>query len=78
MACPGGCVSGGGQPIRTDENAVRNRIKALYENDQREHIRVAHKNPKVIALYEEFLTDPMSKKCVELLHTEYTPREVLI
>jgi iron-only hydrogenase group A len=78
MACPGGCVSGGGQPIRPDENAVRNRIKALYECDSRERIKAAHKNSQVIALYEEFLTEPMSKKSMELLHTIFTPREVLI
>jgi iron-only hydrogenase group A len=78
MACPGGCVAGGGQPIRSDENAVRNRIKALYECDNRERIKAAHKNPLVIALYEDFLTEPMSKKSIELLHTSYTPREVLI
>jgi iron-only hydrogenase group A len=78
MACPGGCVAGGGQPIRKDENAVRNRIKGVYENDIREHIKAAHKNPQVIALYEEFLSEPMSKKCIELIHTTYTQREVLI
>jgi iron-only hydrogenase group A len=78
MACPGGCVSGGGQPIRSDENAVKNRIKTLYETDNREHIKAAHKNPQVISLYEDFLTEPMSKKSMELLHTSFTPREVLI
>jgi iron-only hydrogenase group A len=78
MACPGGCVAGGGQPIRPDENAVRNRIKSLYDNDNKERIKAAHKNPLVIALYEDFLTEPMSKKSMELLHTAFTPREVLL
>jgi iron-only hydrogenase group A len=78
MACPGGCVAGGGQPIRPGENAVRNRIKTLYESDNRESIKAAHKNPQVIALYEDFLTEPMSNKSMELLHTTFAPREVLI
>jgi iron only hydrogenase large subunit-like protein len=78
MACPGGCIAGGGQAIRPDENAVRNRIKALYECDSKERIKAAHKNPLVITLYEDFLTEPMSKKSIELLHTAYTPREVLL
>ncbi len=78
MACPGGCVAGGGQPITKDENAIKNRIKALYEIDNREHIKTAHKNPQVIALYEDFLSEPMSKKSIELLHTTFTPREVIL
>jgi iron only hydrogenase large subunit-like protein len=77
MACPGGCVAGGGQPINSDENAIKNRIKALYENDHKEHIKAAHKNPQVIALYQEFLMEQMSKKSIELLHTSFSPREVL-
>jgi len=78
MACPGGCVAGGGQPIRTDDNAVRNRIKTLYENDNRERIKAAHKNPQVIALYEDFLIEPLSKKSMDLLHTTFTSRELLV
>jgi iron-only hydrogenase group A len=78
MACPGGCVGGGGQPIRPDENAVRNRTKALYETDTKDRIKAAHKNPLVCALYDEFLTEPLSKKSLELLHTRYSHREVLL
>jgi iron only hydrogenase large subunit-like protein len=78
MACPGGCVAGGGQPIRPADSAIRNRIKSLYENDSRERIRAAHKNPLVIALYDDFLNEPLSSKSVELLHTTFTPREVLL
>ncbi len=78
MACAGGCVAGGGQPIRSDEDAVKNRIKALYEVENKDTFRPAHKNPQVIALYEEFLTEPMSKKSMELLHTRLTAREVLL
>jgi NADH-quinone oxidoreductase subunit G/NADP-reducing hydrogenase subunit HndD len=76
MACPGGCVAGGGQPISQDENAVRNRIKALYETEGREKVKTAHKNPLVIALYEDFLTEPLSKKSKDLIHIAYSPREV--
>ena len=78
MACPGGCVAGGGQPVRTEEGALRNRVKALYDSDSREPLKPAHRNPQVLALYEDFLTEPMSKKSIELLHTSFTPREVLI
>jgi len=78
MACPGGCVAGGGQPITKDENAIKNRIKALYDIDNKERIKTAHKNPQVIALYEDFLSEPMSKKSIELLHTTFTPREVIL
>ncbi len=78
MACPGGCIAGGGQPIHPEDNAIKNRIKSLYDNDSRIHVKAAHKNPQVIALYEDFLTEPMSRKSIELLHTSYTQREVLI
>jgi iron-only hydrogenase group A len=77
-ACPGGCVAGGGQPIRADENAVRNRIKTLYDYDNRDLFKVAHKNPQVIGLYDDYLTEPMSAKSMEILHTRFSPREVLI
>ena len=78
MACQGGCIFGGGQPIRSGENALKARIKAIYENDSREIINVAHKNPRILNVYKEFLENPMSEKSRELLHTSYTPREVLI
>jgi NADP-reducing hydrogenase subunit HndD len=55
MACAGGCINGGGQPIGAEENAVRARMKALYGIDEREIIRLAHKNPVIKELYRDFL-----------------------
>ncbi len=77
MACPGGCVAGGGQPINLDENAVRERAKSLYRIDDNESIKVSHKNPDVIHLYANFLGKPNSHKAHELLHTHYQKREVI-
>jgi NADH-quinone oxidoreductase subunit G/NADP-reducing hydrogenase subunit HndD len=77
MTCPGGCINGGGQPIGADPNAVRARMQALYKIDQQEEVRVSHKNPWVMRLYDEFLGKPLAKRSHELLHTHYTPREVL-
>jgi NADH-quinone oxidoreductase subunit G/NADP-reducing hydrogenase subunit HndD len=77
MACPGGCVNGGGQPFGSSERDVKVRAKTLYEIDEVETIKVAHKNPQVTALYADFLGEPGSEKAQKLLHTSYTPREVL-
>jgi len=78
MACPGGCVGGGGQPINLDEEAVKSRIRSLYNIDDTESIKVSHKNPDVIILYNEFLGEPLGKKSHELLHTKYQRRDVII
>lgn len=78
MACPGGCVGGGGQPINLDEEAVKRRIRSLYNIDDTESIKVSHKNPDVIILYNEFLGEPLGKKSHELLHTKYQRRDVII
>ena len=77
MTCPGGCINGGGQPIGADLNAVRARMQALYKIDQQEEVRVSHKNPWVIRLYEELLGKPLGERSHELLHTHYAAREVL-
>lgn len=76
MACQGGCVNGGGQPISKDTGAVKARIKTVYETDEKDPIRFAHKNPAVVELYRDFLGEPMSAKSIELLHTTYKKREV--
>lgn len=76
MACPGGCVNGGGQPIGSDPAAVKARIKAVYEIDEKDPIRFPYKNPAVLELYTDFLIEPMSAKSTELLHTTYKKREV--
>ncbi len=77
MACPGGCINGGGQHIGAAEEAVKSRMKALYDIDDKETIKVSHKNQEVIKLYDEFLGKPLSHKSHELLHTHYSKREVV-
>lgn len=75
MACPGGCIGGGGQPLPTDEETRRRRIEAMYAEDRGLPIRQSHKNPSVRIVYEEFLGKPCSEKAHHLLHTKYSPRE---
>ena len=75
MACPGGCIGGGGQPIPTNEAIRKARAKAIYTEDEKMTIRKSHENPEVIQLYKEFLGKPLGHKSHELLHTKYTRRE---
>ena len=80
MACPGGCVMGGGQPIRTskermDVDVRKLRADCLYSIDERSTIRKSHENPVVKKIYEEFFEKPGSHKAHELLHTDYVKRE---
>jgi len=80
MACPGGCVMGGGQPIRSSkersEYDIRKlRADCLYSIDEKSTIRKSHENPTIKKLYEEFLEKPGSHKSHELLHTHYQKRE---
>jgi iron only hydrogenase large subunit-like protein len=77
MACPGGCIGGGGQPINTDENALKLRMKSIYNIDEKESIKVSHKNPEIADLYRDFLGEPLGEKSHHLLHTSYEKREVL-
>ncbi|MGM9999177.1 MAG: NADH-dependent [FeFe] hydrogenase, group A6 [Candidatus Bruticola sp.] len=79
MACPGGCVHGGGQSIisakrRLDVEPRAVRAEALYAEDKDRAKRKSHKNPEIIALYSEFLGEPNSHKAHHYLHTEYAPR----
>jgi len=74
MACPGGCIGGGGQPIPTNTEIRQKRIDAIYTVDERMTIRKSHENPALLKLYEEFLEKPLGHKSHELLHTSYTPR----
>ena len=79
MACPGGCVTGGGQPIchsktYMDVDVKAERAKALYSEDARLSIRKSHENPDIKKLYEEFLEKPGSHIAHELLHTHYIAR----
>ncbi|HQD79535.1 MAG: NADH-dependent [FeFe] hydrogenase, group A6 [Bacillota bacterium] len=75
MCCPGGCVGGGGQPIGTVMSSRAERGQALYEVDREMPLRESHKNPAVLALYQEFLDWPLSERSHELLHTHYTPKK---
>ncbi|MFH1664657.1 MAG: NADH-dependent [FeFe] hydrogenase, group A6 [Candidatus Omnitrophota bacterium] len=75
MACPGGCLGGGGQPIPTNSEIREARAKAIYDEDESLTIRKSHENPVIKKIYEEFLTDgPCGHKSHELLHTKYTKR----
>ena len=79
MACPGGCVTGGGQPIVSakgymDKDVKAERAKALYSEDKNATLRKSHENPDIKLLYSEFLEKPGSHKSHELLHTKYTVR----
>lgn len=76
MACPHGCVGGGGQPISSRPDAKALRARGLAEVDQAKQIRKSHQNPDVLRLYEEFLGEPMGSKSHELLHTHYQARDV--
>ena len=79
MACPGGCVNGGGQPIvdastRMDVDPRVARAAGLYAEDEAKTIRKSHENPDIIKVYEDFLGKPGSHKAHELLHTTYVKR----
>lgn len=74
MACPGGCLGGGGQPYGIDEERVRRRIEAIYELDRERAIRCSYQNPHIQAVYEGYLGEPGSPRSHELLHTSYQPR----
>jgi NADH-quinone oxidoreductase subunit G/[NiFe] hydrogenase diaphorase moiety small subunit len=75
MACPGGCIGGGGQPIPTSPEIRKKRAQAIYNEDEALPIRKSHENPHIKHIYEKFLPEgPCSHKSHELLHTHYTPR----
>lgn len=75
MACPGGCLGGGGQPIPTSPEIRAARAKAIYSEDAAYDIRKSHENPAITKLYTEFFTEgPGSPLSHKLLHTGYTPR----
>lgn len=76
MACPGGCINGGGQPyIKGDESIIEKRRQGLYTCDKNAPKRKSHESPAVKDLYENFLGEPGSHKAHKLLHTGYTPRQ---
>jgi NADP-reducing hydrogenase subunit HndD len=76
MACPGGCINGGGQPLHSAEVRSFTDIKslragALYKQDANMPMRKSHESPVVKAVYEEYLGEPGSHKAHDLLHCEY-------
>ena len=72
MACPGGCIGGGGQPLHHgNSDIIKARAAALYREDKNKPLRKSHENPFIIKLYEEFLGKPNSEKAHHLLHTRY-------
>ena len=80
MACPGGCIMGGGQPIvssktRNETDVRAARATALYKIDEQSAIRKSHENPAIKKLYEEFLEKPGSYRAHKYLHTTYKKRE---
>ncbi len=81
MACPGGCVNGGGQPIvpatvRNFTDVRAERAAGLYKDDERLPVRLSHKNADVKAIYDDFFGEPGSHKAHEILHTGYTERKI--
>lgn len=76
MACPGGCIDGGGQPfIRANREIMQKRMEALYEEDANMPLRKSHENPMISRIYEEFLEKPNSHIAHAILHTHYTNRK---
>jgi iron only hydrogenase large subunit-like protein len=80
MACPGGCIGGGGQPYpprgmkSLDPALLQARAEALYSIDSSKELRRSHENPAIRKLYGEFLGEPGGPKAHELLHTHYKAR----
>ena len=74
MGCPGGCISGGGQPRPTDDSIRMKRLEAIYREDEQKSLRKSHENPFIKKLYDEFLKEPLGHKSHTLLHTTYTRR----
>jgi NADH-quinone oxidoreductase subunit G/[NiFe] hydrogenase diaphorase moiety small subunit/NADP-reducing hydrogenase subunit HndD len=75
MACPGGCLGGGGQPIPTNPEIRQKRTEAIYAEDGDLPLRKSHENPEIQKLYKDFLIEPLGEKSHHLLHTKYTKRK---
>jgi len=74
MACPGGCLGGGGQPIPTNPEIRQRRAEAIYAEDAGMPVRKSHENPEIVKIYKDFLGHPLSEMSHHLLHTKYTAR----
>jgi len=78
MACPGGCIGGGGQPYNVDIGLRQQRTAGLYEDDMDSEIRCSHENPEIKRIYADFLGEPCSEKAHHLLHTHYKAKKVYL
>jgi iron-only hydrogenase group A len=78
MACPGGCINGGGQPIHQKTEKIQQRVKVLYEIDEKMKHRRSHENESVQKIYDEYFEEPNSHKAHEILHTTYVNRKDLL
>ena len=76
MGCPGGCIGGGGQPRFTTNDVRRERMKAIFAEDEGKQLRLSHENPSVALLYRDFLGQPLGEKSHHLLHTHYHARSL--
>jgi NADP-reducing hydrogenase subunit HndD len=74
MACPGGCIGGGGQPLPSTKEKIQKRMNAIYQQDAKMKLRVPLENPVVQEIYKTFLDHPLSKKAHRILHTKYKKR----
>lgn len=74
MGCPGGCITGGGQPRSQDPLVREKRMSNLYSEDESKVIRKSHENPSILAFYREYLGEPNGHRAHELLHTHYVKR----
>lgn len=73
MACPGGCIGGGGQPVPVNREIRQKRREALFDCDRMSELRKSHENPEIKALYDNWLGKPLGEKAHHLLHTHYSP-----
>lgn len=78
MACPGGCIGGGGQPYGISNAVRRRRMEGLYQDDRDRTRRCSHDNPEIRRIYDEFLGEPLSERAHQLLHTTYEARQVYL
>lgn len=76
MTCPGGCLGGGGQPIPTNYEIRKIRAESIYYEDAHKGLRKSHENPEILALYNDFLKEPLGEKSHHLLHTTYVERGI--
>jgi NADH-quinone oxidoreductase subunit G len=74
MACPGGCIGGGGQPYGVTDEIRTKRSQGLYSDDEAQAIRCSHENPMIKKIYKDFLEKPLSENSHHLLHTHYKAR----